>query len=103
MNRRALQLAAVSPSKLSMVGAHGTGTALGDPIEVESLAAAYGGSNRDSAADPALVLGAVKSNVGHLETASGMAGLIKLVMPLEHRFVPGCQPAPAGAQPQDRL
>ena len=103
MNRRALQLAAVSPSELSMVGAHGTGTALGDPIEVESLAAVYGVSNRDSAADPALVLGAVKSNVGHLETASGMAGLIKLVMPLEHRFVPGCQPAPAGAQPQDRL
>jgi acyl transferase domain-containing protein len=59
MHRRALMLAAVPPSELSMIETHGTGTALGDPIEVESLAAVYGGNTRDSATDPALVLGEV--------------------------------------------
>ncbi len=65
--------------------AHGTGTPLGDPIEVQAAAAAYGGS-RDS--DRPLLMGSVKTNIGHLESASGAAGLIKVVLSLQNDLLP---------------
>lgn len=65
--------------------AHGTGTPLGDPIEVQAAAAAYAGS-RD--ADRPLLMGSVKTNIGHTESASGAAGLIKVVLSLQNELLP---------------
>ncbi|HEY7509605.1 MAG TPA: type I polyketide synthase, partial [Vicinamibacteria bacterium] len=81
--RRALETAGVDGRRLSFVETHGTGTALGDPIEVEALAETIGGG--DTPCD----LGAVKSNIGHLESAAGVAGLIKAALCLRRRFIPG--------------
>ncbi len=83
--RDALANAGIKPQDVSYVETHGTGTSLGDPIEVQSLAAALG-KGRDSSHP--LLIGSVKTNVGHLETAAGMAGLIKLIMALKHRMIP---------------
>ncbi|MFD5554708.1 beta-ketoacyl synthase N-terminal-like domain-containing protein [Streptomyces sp. NPDC127068] len=83
---RACANAGVSPSDVRFVETHGTGTALGDPIEAEALGAVYGA--RRTPHDP-LLLGAVKSNLGHLEAAAGMAGLIKTACVLHRRRVPG--------------
>jgi acyl transferase domain-containing protein len=81
--RRALELAGVAPEELGYVEAHGTGTPLGDPIEMEALAAVLGSGR----AAPCLV-GSVKTNLGHLEGAAGIAGLIKTVLALQHGSVP---------------
>ncbi|MEO1104234.1 MAG: ketoacyl-synthetase C-terminal extension domain-containing protein, partial [Pseudomonadota bacterium] len=81
--RAAICDAAVSPADIVYVEAHGTGTALGDPIEVRALAAALG----EGRTAPLLV-GAVKSNIGHLEAAAGAAGFIKLALALGHGEVP---------------
>jgi acyl transferase domain-containing protein/acyl carrier protein len=86
--RAALQNARVEPTEISYVEAHGTGTSLGDPIEVEALQAVYG-TGEDSADRVPCVLGAVKTNLGHLEAAAGLAGLIKAVLCLENGAVPG--------------
>lgn len=68
------------------VEAHGTGTSVGDPIEIGSIQSAFKESR--SKEDP-LFVGAVKSNIGHLEATSGMAGLIKAVLTLEKGVIPG--------------
>ncbi len=83
--RRALASAGIAPTDVSYVEAHGTGTQLGDPIEAHALAAVYGEGR--SPARPLLV-GSVKTNVGHLEAAAGMASIIKVALALENRLLP---------------
>ncbi len=75
----------VPPSKISYVETHGTGTALGDPIEIEALAANVG--VLFEGAQPC-VLGAAKTNFGHLESAAGVTGLIKTALALYHEEIP---------------
>ncbi|RKN43912.1 type I polyketide synthase [Streptomyces hoynatensis] len=82
--RRALAAADVDPAEVGYVEAHGTGTPLGDPIELQALGGALG---RREGREPCLV-GSVKTNIGHLEAASGIAGLIKAVLALRHREIP---------------
>ena len=81
--RAALDDAGVDPRDVSYVEAHGTGTPLGDPIEVRALDAVYGPGR----AAP-LRVGSVKTNIGHLESASGIAGLLKIVLALQHDRIP---------------
>ena len=83
--RSALAQAGVQPTDISYVEAHGTGTSLGDPIEVRALGAVLSAGR--AATDP-VQLGSVKTNVGHLESAAGIAGLIKLVLMLRHGEIP---------------
>lgn len=77
--------AGISPADIDYIEAHGTGTAVGDPIETQALGDALG---KNRAADNPLLIGSVKSNVGHLETASGVAGLLKALYCVRHRVVP---------------
>lgn len=65
--------------------AHGTGTRLGDPIEVEALAAVYGGGR---GSEQRLGIGSIKTNIGHLEAAAGIAGLMKVVLSLQAEHLP---------------
>ncbi|MCT7658840.1 type I polyketide synthase [Mycobacterium deserti] len=81
----ALERAGLEPRDVGYLEAHGTGTSLGDPIEVQAAGAALG-RGRD-AGDP-LLIGSVKTNIGHLEAAAGMAGLIKIILSLEHETLP---------------
>ncbi|GAB1544681.1 hypothetical protein NUACC21_73570 [Scytonema sp. NUACC21] len=83
--RQALENAGVEPSQIGYVEAHGTGTSLGDPIEFKSLKAVL---MQDRKPDRPCWIGSVKTNIGHLEAASGMAGIIKLVLSLQHREIP---------------
>ena len=80
----ALEDAGLPPNRISYVEAHGTGTALGDPIEVTALGASLFAADR---LEPLLV-GSAKTNLGHLEAAAGMAGLIKVVLSLGHGQIP---------------
>ncbi len=83
--RRALQNAQVAPRDVTFIEAHGTGTSLGDPIEVEALAEVLGDAGPE--ASPC-ALSSVKANIGHLEAAAGVAGLIKATLALEHAAIP---------------
>jgi acyl transferase domain-containing protein/acyl carrier protein len=83
--RAALAAAGVEPGQVDYVEAHGTGTALGDPIELRALNAVYGPGH---SADRPLRIGSVKTNIGHLEPAAGIAGLIKTVLALQHEEIP---------------
>jgi acyl transferase domain-containing protein/acyl carrier protein len=84
--RQALLNAGVSASEVSYVESHGTGTALGDPIEVQALDKVY---SEQRSADQPLVIGSVKSNIGHTEALAGVAGLIKLILSLKKEKIPG--------------
>ncbi len=83
--REAYRRAAVSPGDIQYAEAHGTGTLLGDPIEAKALGAVLA---LDRSAERPCLLGSVKTNLGHLEAAAGIAGLIKVALALQHREIP---------------
>ncbi|MFC4161438.1 type I polyketide synthase [Chitinimonas lacunae] len=83
--RQALRQAEVEPASIGYIEAHASGTALGDAIEVGALKSVFGASRADGV--PCLI-GSVKSNIGHLEAAAGIAGLVKTVLALAHAEVP---------------
>ena len=87
--KSAYREAAVDPRTVSYIETHGTGTPLGDPIEVNGLKAAfkdlYARAGAEAVAEPRCGLGSVKSNIGHLEMAAGVAGVIKVLLQLKHR------------------
>ncbi|MBC2885141.1 acyltransferase domain-containing protein [Ochrobactrum sp. CM-21-5] len=83
--RQALAQAGATPDQVAYVETHGTGTPLGDPIELSALRNVY---TRDVPRDSPLLLGALKAQIGHLETAAGISGLIKAVLVLRQRQVP---------------
>jgi acyl transferase domain-containing protein/SAM-dependent methyltransferase len=89
--RAALAQGGIAPSLVSYIEAHGTGTPLGDPIEAGALAAVFRQSAEPGAAegrDGALQVGSVKTNLGHLEAAAGVAGVIKVILALRRRSLP---------------
>jgi len=81
----ALQRAGIHPNEIGYVEAHGTGTPVGDPVEVRALANAL--ASQRPATDP-LLIGSVKTNIGHLEAGAGVAGLIKTALVLKHGYIP---------------
>ncbi len=81
--RQALSQAQVSPNQISYVEAHGTGTPLGDPIEMASLNAVLNDESNQR-----VIVGSVKTNIGHLESAAGIAGLLKVVLAMQNEAIP---------------
>ena len=96
MLRQAYHAAGVAPAEVQYVEAHGTGTLVGDPIEARALGRIL---SVGRPADQPCLVGSVKTNIGHLEAGSGIAGLIKTALALHHRRIPGNlhfrQPNPA--------
>jgi acyl transferase domain-containing protein/acyl carrier protein len=84
--REACSRAGIAPTQVTYVEAHGTGTSLGDPIEIEALGRVFGSGRSE---DQPLLVGSVKSNIGHLEAAAGMAGLIKSALAVHAGVIPG--------------
>ncbi|MEG4811617.1 type I polyketide synthase [Microcoleus sp. F8-D3] len=80
--RQALKNAGVKPKEVSYIEAHGTGTSLGDPIEANALGSLF------AEREEPLIVGSVKTNIGHPEAAAGIAGLIKVVLSLQHKEIP---------------
>jgi len=97
--RKALAVAGLQPQDVSYVEAHGSGTPVGDPVEAGALQAVYGAGRQSP-----WTVGSVKTNIGHLEAAAGIAGVIKTVLMLQHRQIPphlhfrSLNPALAGLQ-----
>ncbi len=81
----ALSDAGVAPAEIDYLEAHGTGTAVGDPIEIDAAAAVF---SRGRAADEPLLVGSVKTNIGHLESAAGIASVIKAALALKRGVIP---------------
>ncbi len=81
----AQSLAGINPETITYIEAHGTGTPLGDPIEIEALTQAFRAGTRKKGF---CAIGSVKSNIGHTDTAAGIAGLIKTVLALKHKVIP---------------
>ncbi len=82
--QEAYRVAGIDPETVSYVEAHGTGTAMGDPIEVESLTKAFATDKKQFC-----ILGSVKGNIGHADTAAGAVGLAKVALCLKHKYIPG--------------
>ena len=80
--QEAILRAKIKPSEISYVEAHGTGTELGDPIEIRALANAFKGVAKES-----IKIGSLKSNIGHLESAAGLAGLVKVILQMQHNIL----------------
>jgi amino acid adenylation domain-containing protein len=95
--RRAQEVAGVSPATITYVEAHGTGTELGDPIEIAGLSQAF---RAGTGAVGFCAVGSVKTNIGHLDAAAGVAGLIKTVLALENQLLP---PSLHFAEPNPRI
>lgn len=84
--KSALQNAAIDPSDIGYIEAHGTGTALGDPIEISSIEKVFGGST--SKRKHPLRVSSIKTNLGHLESAAGIAGIIKTILVVQNGQIP---------------
>lgn len=82
---QAIANARVKPSQISYIEAHGTGTSLGDPIEIRALGSVFA---KEHTKDKPLIIGSVKTNLGHLEASAGIASLIKVVLSLQHEEIP---------------
>ncbi|MCB0208007.1 MAG: methyltransferase [Anaerolineae bacterium] len=83
--RTALQKSGLAPGTITYIEAHGTGTALGDPIEIQGLSRVFGHEEDEEKEGPPYAIGSVKSNIGHLEAAAGIAGLTKVLLQMKHQ------------------